>query len=87
MPDADESRSRFLRRLAVAGDEGRSYTIRVAALRSVLSDGHSLKDAPNTELAERLTRPWDVRWYLINGRGAERTVQRPPLCLRDVLKA
>ena len=86
VPSADESRARYLKRLAVAADEDRPYTIRVAAIRAALPDGHSMKAAPYGELAARLTRPWDKRTYLINGRGVERTVQRPPACLGDVLK-
>lgn len=86
VPSADAARVRYLKRLAVAADEDRPYPIRVAALRAALPDGHSLKAAPDTELAARLTRPWDKRTYLIGGRGVERTVQRPPRCLGDVLK-
>jgi phage I-like protein len=86
VPSADDARARYLRRLAVAADEGRAYPIRVAAVRAALPDGHSLKVAPYGELAARLTRPWDVRTYLMNGRGVERTVTRPPACLGDVLK-
>ena len=85
VPNADDARARYLRRLAVAADEGRPYPIRVAALRAALPDGHFLKAAADRELADRLARPWDTRSYLIGGRGVER-VQRPPTCLGDVLK-
>jgi hypothetical protein len=87
VPNPDEGRARFVKHLAVAADEDRPYPIRIAALRAALPDGHSLKAAPDGDLAARLTRPWDVRAYVVNGRGVERTVQRPPVCLRDVLKA
>jgi hypothetical protein len=86
VPNADDARARYLRRLAVAADEGRPYPIRVAALRAALPDGHFLKAAPDRELEDRLARPWDVRLYLIGGRGVEQTVRRPPTCLGDVLK-
>jgi|ERR1035437_5903152 hypothetical protein len=86
VPSADESRIRYLKRLAVASDEGVPYGIRVAALRAALPSGHFLKDAPDRELSGRLSRPWDVRSYLMSGRGVERKVQRPPTCLSDVIK-
>ena len=86
MPSPDEARVRYLRRLAVAADEDRPYRVRCAALRAALPDGHYLKAAPDRELAGRLARPWDTRLFVIAGRGVERTVQRPPVCLGDVLK-
>ena len=86
VPNADESRARYLKRLAVASGEGVPYGIRVAALRAALPSGHILKTAPDTELSDRLTRPWDTRSYIVNGRCVEKVVARPPTCLSDVIK-
>lgn len=85
--NASESHARLLRRLAVVADEGRPEFIRLAAIRSVqamLPDANPLARESSDQLLDRVLRPWDVRAYLVAGRGVMRTVSRPPISMRDV---
>jgi len=78
---------RLLKRLAVVADEGRPEFIRLAAIRAIqkmLPSTNPLTQESSGQLLDRVLRPWDVRSYLIGGRGQLRAVSRPPASLRDV---
>jgi hypothetical protein len=78
---------RLRKRLAVVVDDAQPLRIRLCAIKAVqqsLLEINPLRRERPEALLDRIKRPWELRIYLMGGRGVERRVQRPPQELSDV---
>jgi hypothetical protein len=84
----DRQRRAFTKWLAVAADDQRPYTIRLAAIRAVVSGlpaRNPLRAIPAPELFDTLKQPGDTKLARTPyGRFEQRPVSRPPESLADL---
>ena len=83
----EEFLARLIKRLAVVVDDAQPLRVRLCAIRAVqamLPEVNPLRREPPEDLLDRIKRPWELRIFLVRGRGVERPVQRPPQSLADV---
>jgi hypothetical protein len=87
MPDERQRRA-FLKWLAVAVDEEKAYTVRLAAIRAIVSGlplRNPLRAIPPHDLFDRLKRPGDFKLARTQyGRYEQCCVSRPPESLSDL---
>lgn len=84
----ERQRRAFLKWLAIAADNERPYTIRLAAIRAIVSElpaRNPLRAVTAPELLDRLKRPGDVKLSRTqHGRFEQRPVVRPPETIADL---
>jgi hypothetical protein len=83
----EAARSRFVKCLGIIVDEMQPDDLRLATVRAVrqaLPVNHPFQTRTATDLLNAVKNTWDTRQFLVNGRGVERRVLRPPQSLADV---
>jgi hypothetical protein len=84
---AEDKRARLIRRLGVVCDDGRTYRIRLSAVKAIqgmLREDHPLRLTSANELLDQVKRPWDTKPVLVSGRQSLKVVSRPPEGLGDL---
>ena len=86
-PGVTKDEQRWFHAMKVVADPTLSDRHRAAAInriKEMLPESNSLKRIKTSRLLDTVLPPWAERVYLVNGRGVERQVTRPPVSLADL---